>query len=386
MFNLIRGSHLLYKSDKKLLRSALVSAAVCAGCLFASSSQAWSAEPPSLAAAVREAIAPTNATAKDAAKEAKTDSVAEKPGEATSSGIDLPGMPSIAEEQLLLEQQALEAAERAAQEEAKRQEEHNRKSYKRASEGLMPLSADQIRAFMQRLESTQEAAQAPSTGAPKGEVKIANISLDPGGEPPQINLAAGYVTTIDIIDQTGEPWPILDVGVGGNFEVTPTQAGSHVVRVVPLTRIGTGNLSILVKGLSTPLIFKLTSGGPTFHMRYDARVPALGPMARTPLINYRRPGPVAGDALMSMLLENAPPQDAKRIKVGGLDARTMAWQVGERVYVRTPLSLLSPAWNASVSSADGMTVYEIGDAPVLLMSDNGAMMRARLLREDTHDK
>jgi Putative outer membrane core complex of type IVb secretion len=54
--------------------------------------------------------------------------------------------------------------------------------------------------------------------------------------------------------------------------------------------------------------------------------------------------------------------------------------------VRTPLTLLSPAWNSSVSSADGMTVYEIGDAPVLLMSDNGAMIRARLLRDDDHDK
>ena len=33
-----------------------------------------------------------------------------------------------------------------------------------------------------------------------------------------------------------------------------------------------------------------------------------------------------------------------------------------------------------------MTVYEIGDAPVLLMSDNGALMRAHLMRDDDHDK
>jgi intracellular multiplication protein IcmK len=84
-----------------------------------------------------------------------------------------------------------------------------------------------------------------------------------------------------------------------------------------------------------------------------------------------------------MILENAPPKSASRLKIGGVDSRTKAWKVGEYVYVRTPLTLLSPAWNASASSADGMTVYEIGDAPVLLMSDNGAMVRARLMRDDT---
>ena len=88
---------------------------------------------------------------------------------------------------------------------------------------------------------------------------------------------------------------------------------------------------------------------------------------------------------MMMILENAPPKGAKRIKISGLDARTMAWSVDSKVFVRTPLTLLSPAWNSSIASADGMRVYEIGDAPVLLMSDNGAMLRGRLIQEDDHD-
>ena len=390
MSNLIRGCQLLYRSGHKFLASAAFLAAVSVTALVSGSSGALAAEtPPSLAAAVRDVLAKT-ATDVDKKVDAKSGETS-----SASTGIDLPGVPpATTEEQLLLEQQAMETAARAAAEEeyARREQEHNVKSYKRASEGLLPLSPDQIRSFMRKLENTQDAAQAPSDGAPKGEVKIANLSLDPGAEPPQINLAPGYVTTVDIIDQTGEPWPILDVGVGGNFEVTPTQAGSHVVRIVPLTRLGTGNLSILVQGLSTPLIFRLQSGGPSFHMRYDARVPALGPKAKAELIARRQnmkvkgPGLVAGDALMSMFLENAAPRGAKRMKVGGVDSRTMAWQMGERVYVRTPLTLLSPAWNASVSSADGMTVYEIGEAPVLLMSDNGAMIRARLLREDSNEE
>lgn len=393
---LIRGCPLFRKIERISLAST--TQGVVGGLVFlvilSASSWAQDKAPPSLTTSVRAALdsaqkngggSSSDGTMKGAQKEAKSP---ERPS-LIAAGIDLPGTPPLSEsmaDQLNLEQQAEEAAARAAEEQTKRDEEHNRQSYGRAAQGLLPLSADQVRDFMQRLESTQEASLPPRAGAPKGEVKVVGISLDPGGEPPQINLAAGYVTTIDIIDMSGEPWPILDVGVGGNFEVTPTQAGSHVVRVVPLTRFGTGNLSILLKGLSTPIIFRLASGGPTFHMRFDARVPNLGPNAKTPLIEHRRKGPVAGDEMLSMILENAPPQNAQRLKVGGVDARTMAWQVGERVYVRTPLALLSPAWNASASSADGMTAYEIGNAPVLLMSDNGAMIRARLMREDGHDK
>ena len=292
--------------------------------------------------------------------------------------------PQLVPHQMTDEEMHAQAEAEAAAAQAKREQEHNSKSFDRAETGLLPLQPDQIHQFMHRLEETQQAAQPPSSGPPKGQVKLTTLSLDPGVDPPQVNLAAGYVTTITMVDATGEPWPIMDVGVGGNFEVSPTQASTHVVRVMPLTRYGTGNLSLLLKDLPTPVIFRLAAGGATVDMRYDARIPKLGPGAKVPLIN--RPHLEAGDEAIMLVLDNAPPTGAKRMKVSGVDQRTMAWMLDSHVYVRTPLTLLSPAWNASVSSADGMTVYEIGDAPVLLMSDNGAMVRARLLRDDDHDR
>ncbi|MDX2027375.1 MAG: DotH/IcmK family type IV secretion protein [Alphaproteobacteria bacterium] len=278
------------------------------------------------------------------------------------------------------EQAALQAQAKAEADQSKRDQEHIQKSYERAVNGMFPLTPEQIRGFMQKLETFQEAAQPPSSGPPKGEVRVKTLSLDPGVDPPQIELAAGYVTTITIVDSTGAPWPITDVGVGGNFEVSPTPAGTHVIRLVPLTRIGMGNMSVLLKDLTTPVIFRLSAGGPSVDLRYDARIPKYGPNAKIPLIS--RPKISAGDNDIMMVLENIPPKDAKRMKISGLDARTMAWMLNNRVFVRTPLTLLSPAWNASVASADGTKVYEIGDAPVLLMSDNGAVVRGRLLRED----
>jgi intracellular multiplication protein IcmK len=278
------------------------------------------------------------------------------------------------------EQAALQAEAKAEDDKRDQQLKHNRESFDRAEAGLLPLSPDQIQAFMRRLDATQEAAVPPPDGPPEGKVRINTLSLDPGAEPPQINLAAGYVTTINIVDATGEPWPILDVGIGGNFEVSPTQAGSHIVRVMALTRHGAGNLSLLLKDLPTPVIFRLSAGGPSVDLRYDARVPKFGPNAKPAIID--RPRLEAGSADMMLILQNAPPKGAQRLKVSGLDDRTKAWSMGDKVFIRTPLALLSPAWNSSVASDDGMTVYEIGDAPVLLMSDNGAMVRARLIRDD----
>lgn len=308
-----------------------------------------------------------------------------------ASGIDIPSPPPPSAFSTDADQLATQATIAAAQaqaqadaEERKREQEHNTKSYDRASTGLIPLSPDQVRDFMHKLEQTQNAAQMPYEGTPKGQTRIATLSLDPGIEPPQVNLASGYVTTITMVDATGEPWPILDVGVGGNFEVSPTQAGTHVVRIMPLTRVGTGDLSVLLKDCPTPVIFRLAAGGPTVDLRYDARIGKAGPGAKPQII--ARPRLEAGDEILTLILENAPPSAAKRVKVGGLDARTKAWMVGDKVYLRTPLSLLSPAWNASVSSADGMTVYEIGSAPVLLMSDNGSMVRAQISRDEEHDK
>ena len=89
-----------------------------------------------------------------------------------------------------------------------------------------------------------------------------------------------------MVDATGEPWPILDVGVGGNFEVSPTPAGSHVIRVMLLTRVSDGNLSVLLKDLPIAGSSSVWSRAAwSVDMRFDARIGKMaGPGAKTPLI------------------------------------------------------------------------------------------------------
>ncbi len=249
---------------------------------------------------------------------------------------------------------------------------------------LMPLSIDQIRVFMQRLETVQKASVPPSAGPAKPQLKMQAVALDPGSTPPEIHLAAGYVTTLNMLDATGQPWPIGDIGIAGNIEVKTTKAGAHVARIIPLANYATGNLSILLAGNPTPVIFRVVSGKPDVHMRYDARLPSYGPNAKMPIIDRQKLS--AGDGTIMAFLDNAPPQGAQKLHVAGVDSRTTAWQFADKVFVRTSLAMLSPAWESSVASADGMTVYQVGDAPVLLLSDAGNMVRVRLSKDNGDDR
>lgn len=72
------------------------------------------------------------------------------------------------------------------------------------------------------------------------------------------------------------------------------------------------------------------------------------------------------------------PSGAEKLYVDGADARTSAYSHEGMTYLRTPLTLLSPAWDSSTASADGMRVYSMQDSPVVLLSDQGRMVRVRL--------
>ena len=248
----------------------------------------------------------------------------------------------------------------------------------------LPMSPAQIKDLKKRLDDTQKAAQTPINGKyPKAEVKVQAVSLEPGVEPSEIKVSVGYVTTVGFLDATGQPWPILDYGVGGNFDIPTPEDGSHILRITPLTRHGVGNLSVRLVGLTTPISFKLAAGNDVVHYRFDARVAEYGPNAKAPLINQTL---VAGDKFLMSLLDGDAPKEFERMNVFGVDSRTAVWKNGDVMYVRTPLTLLSPGWDASVASSDGTTVYQMMTTPVLLLSDNGMMIRVSVGQREVKDE
>lgn len=263
------------------------------------------------------------------------------------------------------------------QQEIAMQEAHD-KVFKSTLKNTLPLEPAEIQTVIRRYEDTTREVETPFGGKePKPEVKIETLSLEPSATPPVVHLAPGHVTSITMLDATGQPWPVKDVSWGGDFEVQAPDEGGHIIRISPLGGYKVGNISLRLQDLNIPITFTLKTQPDTVDYRFDARLPVNGPNALSPVIDNSFTA-TAGDGNLMLVLDGMPPKQAEMLAVSGVDGRTSAYKLGGKVYVRTPYSMLSPAWNEQATSADGMKVYVIPETPVLLLSDNGKMVRANI--------
>lgn len=261
------------------------------------------------------------------------------------------------------------------------QAEIRSEAFDAAMTGLFPLKPDQITSLLGTYHETQEAIRKPPYAKPTPEVSVQNVSLDPGVMPAVVKTALGNVTTLNILDVTGAPWPVQDVTWAGDFEVIEPEQGGHIIRITPMSQFARGNLVIRLLTLKTPLTMTLESGSDVVQYRIDARIPEYGPFAKSPLMQGGK-SLVAGSTDLTAILDGVMPGGMKKLNVSGVDGRTTAYAMGNMTYVRTPLTLLSPAWQSSVSSADGMNVYALTNAPVLLLSDEGHFERATISEKE----
>lgn len=258
-------------------------------------------------------------------------------------------------------------------------------AFNAALTGLLPMKPDELRTLLEDLDKTNEAVEVPVYPYPEPSVVVETVSLDPGVKPPVINVGAGHVSTLMFVDITGEPWPIKDMTWAGNFEIIEGGEGSPMLRIMPTTEFAYGNISVRLMNLNTPVLFTLKAARDKIHYRFDARIAEYGPFAQAPLIEGGLTL-VAGDVVTGGILDGVPPQGSETLDVSGVDGRTTAYTFGGLTYVRTPLTLLSPGWSSSVSSSDGMNVYSLSNAPVLLLSDGGRVVRAKLSEKEISDE
>lgn len=264
------------------------------------------------------------------------------------------------------------------------EESFRNEAFDQALRTLLPLRPGEIRTLLEHFDRTIESTQLPVHPYPRPELTVQNVSLDPGVLPLTVKMAYGYVTTISMLDASGQPWPIEDMSWVGEFKIqeSTVDTTTHMIRVSPESAFAHGNISMRLAGLNAPVILTFETNRDLVHYRFDAILPKMGPSATTPLIDTGVTL-VSGDPDMSIALGGVVPGDAEILDVSGVDGRTTAYIYNGLTYVRTPLTLLSPGWNSSVTSADGTKIYALEGTPVILLSDRGRMVRAYLTeRED----
>lgn len=239
-------------------------------------------------------------------------------------------------------------------------------SFENVTTKMFPMSPEQIGALREVYETTQSAIAAPPA-SPKPMLSSQTVQLSPGSVPPVIRLATGYVSSILFLDETGMPWPITSYNIGDpkSFNVQWDQE-SNMLMIQGQGPYSTGNMAVTLAKLNTPMMFTLVSDQRVVDYRVDFRVQGRGPNANASLIADMGKN---GSALLMNLLDGVAPQDARQLEVVGGGAQ--AWLRGSTMFLRTPLTVLSPSWDATMSSADGTRVYQMTATPLVLVSDRG---------------
>jgi intracellular multiplication protein IcmK len=242
-------------------------------------------------------------------------------------------------------------------------------------EEVLPLSPDQIIDLHKFYDITLQAKAATPHAPPTPNFTSIVVNLDPGSQPPVIRLAAGFVTSILFVDSTGSAWPITAYSIGDpqSFNIQWDQKGNALF-IQSMKQYSHGNLAVRLWGLDTPVMVTLVSGQRNVDFRVDLQVGGRGPDAKPVVVDTTSNAKV--NSLLINILDGIPPKNS--IKLGVTGGHGEAWFADGRVYFRTKLTVLSPAWTATVASPDGTHVYEMMLTPFILASENGKTIDIKL--------
>lgn len=248
-------------------------------------------------------------------------------------------------------------------------------AFKQLLNRTLPLLPDQIISLRNELDKSKQAVATPPKVPPTPVSSTLTVDLSPGSTSPVIRLATGFVTSMVFLDSTGQPWQIGDFSLGNSrdFNIQWDQK-TNTMFIQSLKDYANGNLAVRLADLNTPIMISLVNAQKEVDYRVDLHIKARGPGAVAPLVDNNIPGGTKGSLLS--VLDGIPPRGSLAMNVSGHYGQ--AWLVNNKILFRTKLNLLSPAWSAKVSSADGTKVYEFSKTPVVLASENGKPVKILL--------
>lgn len=240
---------------------------------------------------------------------------------------------------------------------------------------ITPLSPQQIIRLHQLIDASQRAASIPATVPPKPVSTTLMMNLAPGTTPPAIRLAKGYVSALVFVDSTGAPWPIASY-INGDPRNSNIQwdGKSNVLLIQATMPYGDSDLVVNLTGLMTPLTLELVSGQRVVDYRTDIHVSGIGP--NTKVVPTGTPLPESANQILLSVLDGIAPSGSKLLKIRGGDCQ--GWLLGDTMYLRTRLTLLSPGWIGRMVSPDGMNAYQLQRSSSILVSQYGQPIELRV--------
>ena len=239
----------------------------------------------------------------------------------------------------------------------------------------LPLTPQQIVKLRQQIDISQRAAAITPNIPPKPVSTTIMTNLAPGTTPPAVRLAQGYVSSLVFVDSTGSPWPIAAFDIGDPKAINIQWDGkSNILLLQAVSPYSTGNIVVRLVGLPTPITLELVAGQRVVDYRVDLHVSGIGPNTKDLPMGEQLPS--SANQLLLGVLDGVAPAGSKLLMVRGADAQ--AWLLGEKIYLRTRLTLLSPGWMGKMVSPDGMNAYELPKTSSVLVSRYGEPVELKI--------
>lgn len=231
-----------------------------------------------------------------------------------------------------------------------------------------PLTPRQVVRLHQLVDESQRAASISPTVPPKPVSSTIMINLAPGATPPAIRLARKHVTSLVFVDSTGSPWPISSFDVGDAKAMNTQWDGkSNILLIQAVTPYDDSDLVIRLVGLPTPITLELVPGQRVVDARTDIHVPGIGPNSKDIPMGTSLPN--SADQMLLDVLDGIAPPASKQLSIKG--GNCQGWFLGDKMFLRTRLTLLSPGFVGRMKSPDGMIAYELQLSSSVLVSQYG---------------
>lgn len=239
----------------------------------------------------------------------------------------------------------------------------------------MPLTPQQVIKLRQYIDMSQRAASIAPNVPPKPVSTTLMINLAPGTTPPAIRLAQGYVSSLVFVDSSGSPWPVASYDMGDPKATTIQWDGkSNIMLVQAISPYSDSNLVVRLVGLPTPITLELVSGQRVVDYRADIHVSGIGPNTKDLPTGVNLPA--SANQLLLNVLDGVAPSGGKLLTVTGGECQ--AWLLGDKMYLRTRLTVLSPGWIGKMVSPDGTNAYEIQKSSSVLVSQYGEPIELKI--------
>lgn len=205
--------------------------------------------------------------------------------------------------------------------------------------------------------------------------EVITVSTDPGAESPVIYTSPGHETLVNVIDQTGQPWPIVEASSGNDllFQTEAVEAHEYknVFKLISLERVGSSNATLLLKGKALSVTFRIENSKNKYHGQPILQITETGPNGKLMPVVLRHV-PVRNDKLVKNLMYSVAPDDFK--KLVSSNNLVSAWKSPKgKVFLKTKLYPVNPRPSSTTSGPSGFSIYEVEDWPVLIMADENGI-------------